>query len=74
MAAPSNTEPGDEGNIRGSVDVTVLRHQRLARLRTILREADVAAGLFFDPINIRYVTGISNMQIWSRRPHNNFSL
>ena len=64
MAVPSNAEPGDEGNIRGSVDVTALRHERLARLRAILKQADVAAGLFFDPINIRYATGVSNMQVW----------
>ena len=32
MAVPSNAGLGDEGNIRGSVDVTALRHERLAEV------------------------------------------
>ena len=46
------------------VDVAALRHERLDRLRRVLREADVAAGLFLDPINIRYASGVRNMQVW----------
>lgn len=38
---------------------------RLERLRGRLAEADCAAGVFFDPINIRYATGVSNMQVYS---------
>jgi Xaa-Pro dipeptidase len=38
---------------------------RLARLRQKLLEYDCAAGLFYDPINIRYATGTSNMQVYS---------
>ncbi len=30
-----------------------------------MREADVAAVCFVDPINIRYATDASNMQVWS---------
>lgn len=37
---------------------------RLARLRAALARADCAAGLFYDPINIRYATGTSNMQVY----------
>ncbi len=37
---------------------------RLARLRAQLDRADCAAGLFYDPINIRYATGSSNMQVY----------
>lgn len=47
-----------------AVDVNALRRERLARLRTVLKEADVAAALFLDPINIRYATDVSNMQVW----------
>lgn len=38
---------------------------RLARLRAEIVGADCAAGLFYDPINIRYATGTSNMQIYA---------
>jgi len=38
---------------------------RLARLRRKLVDYDCAAGLFYDPINIRYATGVTNMQIYS---------
>lgn len=38
---------------------------RLARLKEKLLEYDCAAGLFYDPINIRYATGTSNMQVYS---------
>lgn len=38
---------------------------RLARLKAKLLEYDCAAGLFYDPINIRYATGTSNMQVYS---------
>ena len=38
---------------------------RLARLRKQLERADCAAGLFYDPINIRYATGTSNMQVYA---------
>ena len=38
---------------------------RLARLRAQLEAFDCAAGIFYDPINIRYATGTSNMQVYS---------
>lgn len=38
---------------------------RLARLRSALAGAGCDAGLFYDPINIRYATGTSNMQVYS---------
>ncbi len=38
---------------------------RLARLREQLATAGCDAGLFYDPINIRYATGTSNMQVYS---------
>ncbi|MEE8623946.1 MAG: Xaa-Pro peptidase family protein [Acidiferrobacterales bacterium] len=46
------------------VSVGALRRERLARLRSVLKKADVAAAVFFDPINIRYATDVSNMQVW----------
>ena len=47
-----------------AVDKSRLRRERLGRLRGILQQADVAAALFLDPINIRYLTDVSNMQVW----------
>lgn len=38
---------------------------RLARLKGQLQASDCAAGLFYDPINIRYATGTSNMQVYA---------
>lgn len=47
-----------------AVDLSALRRERLTRLRHVLREADVAAAVLLDPINIRYATDVSNMQVW----------
>lgn len=41
-----------------------MRQDRLARLRGVLRDADVAGIILFDPINIRYASDVSNMQVW----------
>jgi len=42
-----------------------LRRYRLRRVREQLLRGDYAAALLFDPINIRYATGTSNMQVWT---------
>jgi len=47
------------------IDHTDLDFGRMARLRASLVEASCDAGLFYDPINIRYATGTSNMQVYS---------
>lgn len=47
------------------IDLARLRLERLKRLRTILVASDCAGAVFFDPINIRYATDVSNMQVWS---------
>ena len=36
-------------------------------MRAELRKRDYAAGLFCDAINVRYVTGSRNMQVWTLR-------
>ena len=38
---------------------------RIQRLREQIQFFDCGAGLFYDPINIRYATGVSNMQVYS---------
>ena len=42
-----------------------LRAYRLSRVREQLIANDMAGIVLFDPINIRYATGTSNMQIWT---------
>jgi Xaa-Pro aminopeptidase len=46
------------------VDSRSLELGRLARLRQMLAAADHAGAVFFDPTNIRYATGTSNMQVY----------
>lgn len=45
-------------------DVPSMRAHRLQRLRSKLAEHGCAAGLFYDPMNVRYATDSTNMQIW----------
>lgn len=42
-----------------------LEISRLERLRASIVAAGCDAGLFYDPINVRYATGTSNMQVYS---------
>lgn len=44
---------------------TELEAGRLVRLRKSISDAGCDAGLFYDPTNIRYATGTSNMQVYS---------
>lgn len=45
-------------------DERALDLERLARLRAELKARDCAAGVFYDPTNIRYASGTSNMQVY----------
>ena len=58
---PDQERPPD---LERPIDIAALRRARLARLRRILAEADCAGAVFFDPVNIRYATDVSNMQVW----------
>lgn len=64
------TEPGNpahrEWRAAGldAPDLDVLRAYRLERIRQQLRERDFAGALLYDPLNIRYATDTSNMQVW----------
>lgn len=46
-------------------DLPALREYRLGRLRHELRRRDYAGLLMFDPLNIRYATDSTNMQLWT---------
>jgi len=45
-------------------DLDVIRPYRLNRLREMLRRFDYAGIVLFDPVNIRYATDSTNMQVW----------
>jgi Xaa-Pro aminopeptidase len=45
-------------------DLAEIRSYRLARVRQHLRKFDYAGIVLFDPINVRYATDSTNMQIW----------
>ena len=45
-------------------DMPALREYRLSRLQGQIRKHDCAGLLLFDPLNIRYATDTTNMQLW----------
>ena len=47
-----------------SPDMTQLRSYRLHRVVEQISERDLAGVLLFDPMNIRYASDCSNMQVW----------
>ncbi|MEO0820307.1 MAG: dimethylsulfonioproprionate lyase DddP [Pseudomonadota bacterium] len=51
-------------------DLPAMRAYRLDRLTKALAERDYGGVLLFDPLNIRYATDSTNMQIWNM--HNPF--
>jgi Xaa-Pro aminopeptidase len=54
----------DRYPVTTDVDLAALRAYRLARVRRELQRRDYAGIVVFDPINIRYATDTSNMQVW----------
>ena len=51
-------------------DLIAMRHYRLNRIMASLAERDLDAVLLFDPLNIRYASDTTNMQLWNT--HNPF--
>jgi Xaa-Pro dipeptidase len=45
-------------------DLPTMRRYRLERIRAELKRRDYAGALLYDPINIRYATDSTNMQLW----------
>jgi Xaa-Pro aminopeptidase len=45
-------------------DLTAMRRYRLNRIRAELKRRDYAGALLYDPVNIRYATDSTNMQLW----------
>ncbi|MEP1208666.1 MAG: Xaa-Pro peptidase family protein [Rhizobiaceae bacterium] len=46
-------------------DLDAMRRYRLERLRDQLRKHDLAGIHLYDPLNIRYATDCTNMQLWT---------
>ena len=51
-------------------NLTAMRQYRLDRIVGQLHQRDYGAVLLFDPLNIRYATDSTNMQLWNT--HNPF--
>jgi len=65
VAAPGNPAHDEWATAGlGAPNLTVIRQHRLARLRAELRRRDLAGALLTDPLNIRYATDTTNMQVW----------
>ena len=45
-------------------DVDAMRAYRLSRVREQLRRLDCSGALLTDPLNVRYATDSTNMQVW----------
>ena len=45
-------------------DMDAVREYRLARVRGELKKRGIAAAVLFDPLNIRYASDSTNMQLW----------
>lgn len=45
-------------------DLSAMRRYRLDRIRAELKRRDYAGALLYDPVNIRYATDSTNMQLW----------
>ena len=45
-------------------DLPALQRYRVERLRAEMRRANIAGMVLFDPLNVRYLTDSTNMQLW----------
>ncbi len=45
-------------------DMDIVRTYRLSRVREQLRQQDLAGIVLYDPLNVRYATDSTNMQLW----------
>ncbi|MER9069431.1 Xaa-Pro peptidase family protein [Mesorhizobium sp. M0902] len=45
-------------------NLPAMRRYRLERIRAELKRRDYAGALLYDPVNIRYATDATNMQLW----------
>lgn len=63
----SNVALLDRAPESAGIDLPAVRLYRLRRVRSQMAACDVDAVILSDPVNIRYVTGSRNMQVFSMR-------
>ena len=61
---PAYVQHGAMDPVTAPVDLDTVRLYRLGRIREQLRKHDYCGGLFLDPLNTRYATDSTNMQVW----------
>ena len=59
-----NTTGIGQHDAEPQIDMVRMRGYRLGRVQKMLQERDLAGVLLYDPINVRYANGSSNMQVW----------
>ncbi len=57
-----------------TIDLEALRSYRLGRVRAQLAARGYAGLLLYDPLNIRYATDTSNMQVWTMHNPTRYAL
>lgn len=60
----AETEWGNAG-LGADPDMLAMREYRVSRIREQLRARDLAGIYLYDPLNVRYATDTTNMQIWT---------
>ncbi len=64
VPSPHLTMADREPPAYASIDMNAVRQYRLARVRQEMARRDIAACVLTDPLNIRYATDTTNMQVW----------
>ena len=59
-----NTPGMAQHHAEPQIDMKRMRAYRLGRIQDQLKRLDLGGIILYDPINIRYATGSSNMQVW----------
>ena len=59
-----NTRGIAQHDAEPQIDMRRMRAWRLGRIQGELRRLDLGGIILYDPVNIRYATGTSNMQVW----------
>jgi len=64
IALGRNTPGVAQHDAEPQIDIKRMRAYRLGRLQSELKRLDLGGIILYDPMNIRYATGSSNMQVW----------
>ena len=59
-----NTPGMAQHDAEPQIDMKRMRAYRLGRIQQQLARLDLAGIILYDPMNVRYATGSSNMQVW----------